>query len=152
MLLLVRERASKALSMPVALSAGLDFDVDVEGSSSWERSRPRVFLTAVFVFLGAARAFFSSSARRASFSAFLRAASAFLASASSLWGGLEKGYGRLGGGVANFLAFDFAPLDHSWSSTTAFFAFSAAAFWFTASAFWVTCQRVVVPGRNRWCD
>ena len=76
------ERASRALSIPVALRAGVAFEVD--GSSSWERSRPRVFLTAVFAFFGAARASFSSSASKASFSAFLRAASAFLASASSL--------------------------------------------------------------------
>ena len=55
-------------------------------SSSWARSRPRVFLTAVLVFFGAARAFFSSSARRASFSAFLRAASSRFAAASSLLG------------------------------------------------------------------
>ena len=34
-----------------------------------------------------------------------------------------------------FLAFDFAPLPHSWSSAAAFFAFSAAAFWFATSAF-----------------
>ena len=70
--------------MPVALRAGLA--VDDEGSSSWERSRPLpVFLTAVFEFLGAARASFSSAARRASFSAFLRAASCFFCSVSSLW-------------------------------------------------------------------
>ena len=73
--------------MPVALSAGLVFEEE-EGSSSSsreERSRPRVFLTAVFVFLGVGRASFSSAARRASFSAFRRAASCFLASASSLF-------------------------------------------------------------------
>ena len=84
----VSERASRALSIPVALRApGAVEDADDEGSeSSCERSRPRVFLTAVLAFapLGVARASFSSSARRASFSAFLRAASAFLASASSL--------------------------------------------------------------------
>jgi len=79
----VRERASRALSMPVALRAGLP--LDVEGSeSSWERSRPLDFLTAVFAFLGVGRASFSSSTRRASFSAFFRAISCFLASASSL--------------------------------------------------------------------
>ena len=76
--------------MPVALSAGLIVS-EVSGASSWERSRPRVFLTAVFAPapLGVARASFSSSARRASFSAFLRAASCFFCSASSLWRVLE---------------------------------------------------------------
>ena len=34
-----------------------------------------------------------------------------------------------------FLALDFAPLLHSWSSDAAFFAPSAAAFWFATSAF-----------------
>ena len=72
--------------MPVALRAGFTlFEVEAEGSeSSWERSRPLVFLGALLEFLGVARASFSSAARRASFSAFLRAASCFLASASSL--------------------------------------------------------------------
>ena len=82
----VKERASRALSMPVAFRAGLAFAVGVSEESSWERSRPRDFLVAVLAFapLGVARASFSSAARRASFSAFLRAASAFFASASSL--------------------------------------------------------------------
>lgn len=76
--------------MPVALRAGLAFDADEDGSSSSEeRSRPLVFLTAVLAFLGVGWASFSSSARRASFSAFLRAASCFFASASSLWVLLE---------------------------------------------------------------
>ena len=79
------ERASRALSMPVALRAGLPFELEEEGSSSREeRSRPLVFLTALLVFLGVGRASFSSAARRASFSSFFRAASCFLASASSL--------------------------------------------------------------------
>lgn len=71
--------------MPVALSAGFSVD-EAEGSSSWARSRPRDFLTAVFAPapLGVGRASFSSSARMVSFSAFLRAASSFLCSASSL--------------------------------------------------------------------
>ena len=43
----------------------------------------------------------------------------------------------------DFLAFDFAPLDHSWFSATAFFAFSAAAFWFATSAFWTQNQSVL---------
>ena len=85
----VRERASRALSIPVALrAAGLAFAVDEEGllsSSREERSRPRDFLTAVLEFLGVERASFSSAARMASFSAFFRAASSFFASASSLW-------------------------------------------------------------------
>ena len=71
--------------MPVALRAGLAFELEEEGSSSREeRSRPLVFLVAVLLFLGVGRASLSSAARRASFSAFLRAASCFLASASSL--------------------------------------------------------------------
>lgn len=83
--------------MPVAFSAGLVFDE--EGSSSREeRSRPRVFLMAVLVFLGVGRASFSSAARRASFSAFRRAASCFFASASSLLPWVRKD-GVLGGGV-----------------------------------------------------
>lgn len=85
----VRERASRALSMPEAFRAGAALEEEgASNESSWARSRPRVFLTAVFAFapLGAARALASSAARRASFSAFFRAASAFLASASSLYG------------------------------------------------------------------
>ena len=84
----VSERASKALSIPVAFKAGLAFACagPEESLSSWERSRPRVFLVAVFApaFLGLEGASRSSAARRASFSAFLAAAAAFLASASSL--------------------------------------------------------------------
>ena len=81
----MRERASRAFSIPEALRAGFVLEVDEEGSSSREeRSRPLVFLTAVLAFLGVERASFSSAARRASFSAFLRAASCFFASASSL--------------------------------------------------------------------
>ena len=80
----MRERASRALSIPVALRAGFAFDADEEGSSSEERSRPLDFLTAVLAFFGVGRASFSSAARRASFSAFFRAASCFFASASSL--------------------------------------------------------------------
>lgn len=81
----MRERASRALSIPVALRAGFALDADEEDSSSREeRSRPLDFLTAVLAFLGAERASFSSAARRASFSAFFRAASCFFASASSL--------------------------------------------------------------------
>lgn len=38
-------------------------------------------------------------------------------------------------GGTNFLAFDFAPRLHSWSSTAAFFAFSTAALALAASAF-----------------
>ena len=81
----VRERASRALSIPVALRAGFAFDAEEEdSSSSEERSRPLDFLTALLAFLGVERASFSSAARRASFSAFFRAASCFFASASSL--------------------------------------------------------------------
>ena len=141
----VRDRASRALSMPVALRAGF---MEVDGaSSSWERSSPLVFLVAVLALapLGVARAFFSSSASRASFSAFLRAASAFFASASSLQRRSVRAEGavfregkevdRLRGRQTDFLAFDLAPLLHSWSSDAAFFAFSAAAFWLATSAF-----------------
>lgn len=85
----MRDKASSALSIPVALRAFRG--VLLGGSSSSRLSRlsfregaAEVFLGAVFVFLGLEGALRSSSARRASFSAFLRAASAFLASASSL--------------------------------------------------------------------
>lgn len=89
------DKASNALSIPVALRAlrGLFGGSSLE--SSWPRSRFRdgaaeVFLGADFVFLGLEGALRSSSARRASFSAFLRAASAFLDSASSLVGGGDE--------------------------------------------------------------
>ena len=86
MLSAVKPRASRAFSIPEALSAGAAFDEGESEESSCERSRPRVFLVAVLALapLGLEGALRSSSARRASFSAFLRAASAFLASASSL--------------------------------------------------------------------
>lgn len=70
--------------MPVALRAESEEERLLVSESSWERSRPRVFLMAVLEVLGVARAEDSSAARRASFSAFLRAASCFLCSASSL--------------------------------------------------------------------
>ena len=111
--MLVRERASKALSIPVALREGLILEsLGPESESSWERSRPLVFFTAVLEFLGVARASFSSAARRASFSAFLRAASCFLASASSLLHSSGDSYSRVAR-TTDFLAFDFAPLLHS---------------------------------------
>jgi len=80
----VRERASRALSMPVALREGAG-----ESESNWAsrdaRSGPRGFLAAdLEADLGVVRWDFSSSARRASRSAFLLAASAFLFAASSL--------------------------------------------------------------------
>lgn len=90
----VRERASRAESMPEALRAGLwweGLEDEAEGASSWERSSvPRegvgvLFLeVAVLLFLGVERAPASSAASWASRSAFLRAASAFLTAASSL--------------------------------------------------------------------
>lgn len=92
----VRERASRALSMPVALRVGaglllllvvVEEGVVSDEGSNWERSRvPLVFLGAVFAlaFLGVERCDFSSSARRASRSDFLRAASAFLSASASL--------------------------------------------------------------------
>lgn len=77
----VRPSASRAFSMPVALSSD-------RGPSTSTRawSMPFVFLTAVFAFLGAARLgrVFSSSASRASRSAFFRAASAFFSSDDAL--------------------------------------------------------------------
>lgn len=83
----MRESASNALSIPVALSeAPLR-----PSSSSWDRSRPRdgaaVFLPADLAPapLGFDGWEASSSRSWASRSAFLRAASAFLASASSLF-------------------------------------------------------------------
>ena len=52
--------------------------------------------------------------------------------------GASRGMGRGGGegGGRDFLALDFAPLDHSWSSEAAFAAFSFAALWFATWAFW----------------
>jgi hypothetical protein len=79
-------RASRALSMPVALIAGLVVEGTAVSESREERSRvPRVFFCAdlalpVFADLREA----SSSARSAAFSAFFRAASAALAAAASL--------------------------------------------------------------------
>lgn len=66
--------------MPEALS------VEGESASSWERSKPRDFLTGAFDFLGSARPprLASSSLSSASFSAFFLAASAFLAASDSL--------------------------------------------------------------------
>lgn len=84
--MVVRVRASRALSIPDALSVGAILSEGSEGSSC-ERSRvPFVFLVAVLAFaaLGVERCDFSSSARRASRSAFLRAASAFLSASASL--------------------------------------------------------------------
>ena len=152
MLSAVKPRASRAFSIPEALSAGPAFDEGGSEESSRERSRPRVFLVAVLALapLGLEGALRSSSARRASFSAFLRAASAFLASASSLERcqisgmGIERGRGTGTGKETerrkDFLAFDFWPLAHSASSTAAFFWFSTAAFWAATSAFWHRCQ------------
>jgi hypothetical protein len=80
-------RASRALSIPVALIVGLVFLLDGVVSSREERSRvPRVFFCAVFAFPLFAVVFSaaSSSARSAAFSAFFRAASAALAAAASL--------------------------------------------------------------------
>ena len=85
----VRDRASRALSMPVAFRAAEDLELE-DGplaSSSWPRSRvPRDFFWAdlALAFLGVERWADSSSARREAFSAFLAAAAARLASASSL--------------------------------------------------------------------
>lgn len=69
--------------MPVALSADRPPPLSL---SSCDRSRPLVFLTAVFAFLGADRpgVLFSSSASSASRSAFFRASSAFFAASASL--------------------------------------------------------------------
>lgn len=77
--LLVRDKASRALSIPEALmSEGLS-------SSSCERSRPRAFLTGAFDFLGPLTGLLaSSSASRAAFSAFFFSASAAFAAAASL--------------------------------------------------------------------
>jgi hypothetical protein len=80
----VSERASRALSMPVALR---EAPFDDEGSSSWPRSSvPRVFFSAFFALpaLALVGREASSSFSSASFSAFLRAASAALAAAASL--------------------------------------------------------------------
>ena len=82
-----RERASRALSIPVACRSAPFLLVEVESRSP--RSRvPRDFLGAAFVAFGLDFCSASSAARRASLSAFLRAASAFLASACSLRNGV----------------------------------------------------------------
>lgn len=80
---LVISRASRALSMPDALSAPSG---PLSSTSSCERSRPLVFFWADFAFLGADRpgVFFSSSASSASRSAFFFASSSFLAASASL--------------------------------------------------------------------
>lgn len=71
--------------MPEALSVGACFArASRDGSSSPERSSPRLFLGGVFVFEALDGREASSSARRASFSARLRSASAFFAAAASL--------------------------------------------------------------------
>ena len=88
----MRERASSALSMPVALRA-VAVLLEEGQSSSWPRSRPRVFLGAVLAFapLGLVGREASSSARRRAFSAFFAAASSAFAAASSLCvGGLGQ--------------------------------------------------------------
>jgi hypothetical protein len=78
-----RERASRALSIPVACNSAPFLFEGVESRSP--RSRvPRDFLGADFEAFGLDFWEASSAARRASLSAFLRAASAFLASACSL--------------------------------------------------------------------
>jgi len=83
--LFVRDSASIALSIPVALRAA-GFLLE-EGPSRSERSRPRAFFAAAGAFLevGLEGRLASSSARRASFSAFLRAASVALEAAASLY-------------------------------------------------------------------
>lgn len=80
----VRDSASRALSMPDALSVA---DEAGEGSSSCPRSSvPLVFFSAFFAppDLGLLGRLASSSFSSASFSAFLRAASWALAAAASL--------------------------------------------------------------------
>ena len=85
--MVVMERRSSALSIPVAFRAGAE---DEEGRSLSESRSARErgfagFLAADLSLEGFADLRdFSSSAMRASRSAFLRAASAFLASAASL--------------------------------------------------------------------
>ena len=79
------DRASRALSMPLAFTDVSRLEEEEEGASSPERSSPRDCLAPVLPFddplLGSEA---SSSARRASFSAFLRAASAALLAVASL--------------------------------------------------------------------
>jgi hypothetical protein len=82
----VRVRASRALSIPVAFIAAALLDSPAAPASNCPRSRPRVFFCAVFAlpaFLVGNDA--SSSASSAAFSAFLRAASCALAAAASLY-------------------------------------------------------------------
>ena len=80
----VRVRASRALSIPVALREARFLSFFEDGASRPERSRPLDFFAGAFFALPLLGREASSSARRASFSAFLRAASACLAAAASL--------------------------------------------------------------------
>lgn len=64
-----------------------------------------------------------------------------------LWEGVRCSIlveGRKKSGGANFLAFDFAPFDHSASSAAAFFWFSTAAFWAATSAFYIALLAIQV--------
>lgn len=90
--MVVRERASRALSMPVAFSVAAAAGLLVASAkgwaaSSWDRSSvPLDFLGAVLALapFGVERCDFSSSASRASRSAFFWEASAFFSASASL--------------------------------------------------------------------
>lgn len=137
------ESKSRALSIPVALSEpGLALGSGPP--SSCERSRPRVFLTAVLALapLGLDGWEASSSLRRASFSAFFRAASAAFSAAAALLIGCQLessllcGSSQLGkAGISYFLESSLAPFAHSCSSSFDFLAFTTASFCAAASAF-----------------
>jgi hypothetical protein len=89
----VRERASRALSIPEAFMVGSLRDVSECESSRDERSSvPLDFFGAAFppAFFGLEGSVASSAASRASRSAFLAAASAAFAAAASLFGGNRR--------------------------------------------------------------
>lgn len=110
----VRERASRALSIPVALRVTAEVSVvGVSGESSWDRSRLAplllVFLPAdlALAFFGVVRCDFSSSARRAAFSALRRASAAFFSASASLYPVVRGRILKLGGGLALLLRVGF---------------------------------------------
>ncbi len=144
---MVRERASSALSIPVALRVGAvvgEVSKVVAGESSWERSREgplAVFLVAVLAlaFFGDGALGFLFFGEEGSVFGFAAGVGGFLLGFSfpdgwdvSFWFGF--GLGRTGEGVY-FFAFDLEPLVHSLSWLAATWASAAACFWAAASAF-----------------
>jgi hypothetical protein len=125
----VRSRASRALSIPVALRA-----LGFVSNDAKAESMPRDFFSALGALpLGFEGSDASSSARRAAFSAFLRSASAAFAAAASLQ---RSQFSVLSELVACAYAFefDFAPLFHSAASAASCSLFFAACLEAAASA------------------